>query len=76
MEQDLEIGASNTDKETIIVTGSSGLIGTALIERLAKKYRVIGFDNTGYPLPPKEAECVCYDITSPESINSALDRVE
>ncbi len=76
MQHGKEIDVSSIDREVVIVTGSSGLIGTALVKRLASKYRVVGLDNTGYPFPPKEAECVCYDITSPESIGSALDRVE
>ncbi|GHB87528.1 NAD-dependent epimerase/dehydratase family protein [Persicitalea jodogahamensis] len=76
VENRTEPGARDTDKELVIVTGSSGLIGTALVKRLAERYRIVGFDNTGYPFPPKEAECVCYDITSPESIQSALNRVE
>ncbi|MCJ8167113.1 NAD(P)-dependent oxidoreductase [Pontibacter sp. E15-1] len=42
---------------------------------MAEKYRVIGLDNTGYPFPPREAECVCYDITSEDSIRAAMERV-
>ena len=33
------------DKETVIVTGGAGLIGSHLIERLVKKYRVVSLDN-------------------------------
>lgn len=50
-------------KEVIVISGSSGLAGTALIHKLAPQYRIAGFDNTGYPYPPAEAECVCMDIT-------------
>ena len=63
------------EKEVIIVTGSSGLIGTRIIKKLAKKYRMIGFDKAGNPYPPKEAECVSFDLTSEESIRRALERV-
>lgn len=66
----------NADKEVIIVSGSSGLIGTALINELAKKYQIVGLDNTGYPFPPITAECVCIDITSDESIKRAMDRIK
>lgn len=45
--------------EAVIVKGSSGMIGTALIHTLAEKYHVVGFDQAGYPFPPVEAECVC-----------------
>lgn len=75
MDQGNKTGARNSDKEVVIVTGSSGLIGTSIIKRLAEKYRVIGLDNTGYPYPPKEAECVCYDITSENSIRAAMERI-
>jgi len=57
----------NADKEAIVVSGSSGLIGTALIYELAKNYEVVGLDKTGYPFPPITAECICIDITSDES---------
>ncbi|CAN5221561.1 N/A [soil metagenome] len=65
----------NADKEVIIVSGSSGLIGKALINELEKKYQVIGLDRDGYPYPPVTAECVCIDITSDESIKRAMKRI-
>jgi len=61
--------------DTILVTGSSGLIGSALIERVGKLHSVVGLDRDGPPYPPKEAECVGVDLTSPESIRRALARV-
>lgn len=75
MEHINNAGARNSGKEVVIVTGSSGLIGTSIIKRLAGKYRVVGLDNTGYPFPPAEAECVCYNITSEDSIRAAMARV-
>ena len=68
-------GARNSGKEVILVTGSSGLIGTKIVQRLAKNYRVVGLDRTGNPFPPVEAECVCYDISSEDSIRAAMERV-
>ena len=53
-----DIGARNTNKEIIIVSGSSGLIGTGLINKLAEQYRVAGLDDVGFPFPPIKAECV------------------
>jgi nucleoside-diphosphate-sugar epimerase len=70
------IGARSADKELIIVSGSSGLIGTALINKLSEQYRVIGLDNVGYPFPPITAECVCIDITSDQSMENAMNRIE
>lgn len=62
-------------KEVVIVTGSSGLIGTQIIKRLAKKFRMVGLDRDGNPHPPTEAECVCFDITSEESLKIAMERI-
>ena len=61
--------------DTIVVTGSSGLIGSAIVNRLAERYRVVGFDLERPPHPPPVAECVCVDLTSDESVRAGLDRV-
>jgi nucleoside-diphosphate-sugar epimerase len=61
--------------EVIIVTGSSGMIGSALIHKLAEKYHVVGFDQAGFPFPPVEAECVCVDLTSDERMAFAFNRI-
>lgn len=65
----------NTHRKVVIVTGSSGLIGSAVVRRLAEQYRVVGFDRAGDPHPPTEAECVCVDVTSEESVRAGLSRV-
>src|SRR5439155_9628962 len=62
-------------KDVVLVTGSSGLIGSATVRRFAERFTVIGFDRAGDPHPPKEAECVCVDMTSEESVKAALARV-
>ncbi|MEJ4089099.1 NAD(P)-dependent oxidoreductase [Galbibacter orientalis] len=62
-------------KEVILVTGSSGLIGFSLIQKLAKNYRIVGLDRVGPPYPPLEAECVNFDITNEESIAMAMERI-
>jgi len=61
--------------DLIIVTGSSGMIGSALIHKLAEKYQVVGFDQDGYPFPPIEAECVCVDLTSDDRMDFAFKRI-
>ena len=61
--------------DTIIVTGSSGLIGSAVVERLAGRFQVVGFDREGPPHPPAAAECVCVDVTSDTSVQDGLKRV-
>jgi UDP-glucose 4-epimerase len=63
------------NKEVIIVSGSSGLIGSALIHKIAPLYKLVGLDNVGYPYPPAEAECICVDITSDESMKFAFERI-
>lgn len=60
---------------TVIVTGSSGYIGSALVSRLARRFRVIGFDRDKPPHPPADAECVCIDLTDDASVAAAFDRV-
>src|SRR6266851_3867772 len=62
-------------KDTVIVTGGSGLIGSAVTNRFAEQYRVVGFDAEGPPYPPPAAECVCVDVTSDESVKEGLARV-
>ncbi|MDT7827603.1 NAD(P)-dependent oxidoreductase [Pricia sp. S334] len=70
-----EKGARTGDEEVIVITGSSGLIGFTLIERLAKKYRVVGLDRLGPPYPPLQAECVNFDITDEKAIDAAMERI-
>ena len=62
-------------KEIVIVTGSSGLLGSAVVRRLSEKVQVVGFDREGYPHPPPQAECVCVDVTSEESVQAGMRRV-
>ena len=64
----------NSDKPVVIVTGSSGYIGSAIVKKLAARYRVIGFDRDAAPHPPAEAECVCVDVTDQASIDAAFAR--
>ncbi|WP_300441188.1 NAD(P)-dependent oxidoreductase [Christiangramia sp.] len=68
-------GARNKDKEVVIISGSSGLIGFPLIEKLAKNYRIIGLDRLGPPYPPLQAECVNFDITDERKIDAAMERI-
>ena len=63
------------ERETVLVTGSSGLIGAAVCRRLAPAYRVVGLDRPGAPYPPAAVECVDLDVTSDESVRQALAHV-
>ncbi|MCP9200157.1 NAD(P)-dependent oxidoreductase [Gramella sp. GC03-9] len=68
-------GARNEEKEIVIISGSSGLVGFPLIEKLAKNYRVVGLDRLGPPYPPLQAECVNFDITDEKAIDAAMERI-
>jgi nucleoside-diphosphate-sugar epimerase len=62
-------------KDVIIITGSSGFIGSALINKLAGRYRLVGFDRIATRMPPPAAECVCIDLTNEDAVKAAFDRV-
>lgn len=70
-----EKGARTSEKEVVVISGSSGLVGFPLIEKLAKNYRVVGLDRLGPPYPPLEAECVNFDITDEKAIDAAMERI-
>ena len=62
--------------EAILVTGSTGLIGSAVVRGLAEGYRMVGFDRATAGMHPRpEAECVCMDLTEDRSVELALQRV-
>ena len=65
----------NPHRETVLVTGSSGLIGSAVVERFAGQYAVVGFDLKGPPHPPESADCVEVDISSDASVLDGLRQV-
>lgn len=59
-------------RQTVLVTGSSGLIGSAVVERFIERFGVIGFDQKGPPHPPPGADCITVDISSDDSVREAL----
>jgi nucleoside-diphosphate-sugar epimerase len=62
-------------KNAVLITGSSGFIGAALVDRLAQRYDVIGFDRPGEPHPPASAHCVEADLASDDSVHAAMQEV-
>lgn len=69
------ISPKNNEKEVVIVTGGSGLIGSRIIKKLASKYTLIGLDKTGNPFPPENVEYIGFDITLEKSIEKAMERI-
>lgn len=62
-------------QDLVVITGSSGFIGSALIEKLAGRYALVGFDRAASRMPPPAAECVCIDLTSAPATKRAFERV-
>ena len=62
-------------RDLIIITGSSGFIGSALVRKLAGRFALVGFDRMAARAPPPQAECVCIDLTSHEGVKGAFERV-
>ncbi len=61
---------------TLIITGSSGRIGSSFIDRVGKSFIEMGFDREGPPHPPPDTEHVIdCDLSSDHSVQAALDRV-
>lgn len=63
-----------SEMPTIVVTGSSGLIGSAIARRLKSAFRVVGFD-TKPPALGAPVEHYDVDLTSDGSIANALAEV-
>lgn len=66
----------NSKNEVVIVSGSSGFIGTSLINRIAESFQIVGLDHLGNPYPHKMVECVCMDITLDKSVQAAFERIK
>ncbi len=66
---------ARNEKETILMTGCSGLLGTRLCERFANDYGVVGLDIVE-PADPGSFEAFykC-DLTSEESTRKTLQRI-
>ena len=65
----------NDQKDTILITGSSGRIGYPLARRLAESFNVVGFDRRAPSHPPPSAECLYVDLTLDESLRRGLQAI-
>jgi len=62
-------------KDTILVTGTSGRIGYPVAKRLSESFNVVGFDRRAPSHPPPTAECLYVDLTSDESLGRGLQAI-
>lgn len=72
----IKVQSATQKKDIIVVSGSNGLIGSALINRITESFQVVGLDHSGNPYPHKTVECVCMDITSEKSVQAAFERIK
>jgi UDP-glucose 4-epimerase len=63
-------------KPVVIITGSNGLLGTAISKRIQDRYQVVGLDVKASTDPLKKVEFIGFDISDKSSVLKALDRVE
>jgi nucleoside-diphosphate-sugar epimerase len=64
-----------TTKPLVLVTGSAGYIGTALVRTLASDYRVVGLDRKPGLQSFTHADFVECDLTNDDSVRNALQTV-
>lgn len=63
-------------KDVIVVTGSAGRIGTALIKRLGEKYAIVGFELLKAIYASSNEELVPVDLSSDESVHQAFMHIK
>jgi UDP-glucose 4-epimerase len=64
-----------TDKKVVVVTGSSGRIGTRIIQRLSEDIQPVGLDFVGITSYKPSMEFVYVDLSSDRSVESAFNRI-
>ena len=59
--------------DIVLITGANGRIGTALMQRLSKRFdNVVGFDRQAPAPPPPDCVAIPVDIASDESVREGL----
>jgi len=61
--------------EIVLITGSDGFIGRALVTKLTQRYSVVALDRSCTAHFPEGVDCIELDLTSQGSISDALERV-
>ncbi len=62
-------------KEVILVTGACGRIGSSLVKRLGKHYKIVGFELLKALYASSSEELVPMDISSEESVHQAFEHI-
>jgi nucleoside-diphosphate-sugar epimerase len=63
------------EKPIVLITGSSGYLGGAIVRRLADRYTLVGFDRPGGKAPPECARQIAMDLGSDKSVGKAVDEL-
>lgn len=61
-------------RPVILITGSSGFIGSAIAARLAERHQVVGLDSEN-PKKPLPGVATRVDLTSDQNVHDALAQV-
>jgi nucleoside-diphosphate-sugar epimerase len=64
------------NKPVVLITGSEGLIGDALVHALSREYRTVGFDIERPHKDPVELDFIGCDLTNDQSVKNALATME
>lgn len=64
------------ERPLVVVTGGSGLLGSALIDRIVDDHRVVSVDLQGDPRSPANVEFICTDLTDDASVERAFERIK
>ncbi|HEX4511398.1 MAG TPA: NAD(P)-dependent oxidoreductase, partial [Burkholderiaceae bacterium] len=62
-------------RPTVLVTGSSGFVGAAIVEALARHHDVVACDREAPKKPAAGVEFIALDVTSDDSVAEALERI-
>ena len=64
-----------TERPVVLLTGSSGLIASAVSQRLLEHYTLVRFDREVGGDPPRGVECITADVSDQSSLAHALDEL-
>lgn len=64
------------EKQVVVVTGSSGRIGTRIIQRLNEEFQAVGMDFVGITYEKPSMEFVYVDLSSDESVKKGFERIK